>query len=198
MAYLDIWLLTAYVIIFVIITWQSAQYQWLFASIVLWAGSGWLGSKVLPGIWGITHYSTLSFAPWYILIGSIFFWINHHTTPNNTNTPRAYTLAFWFAYTQNIIGLTALISAATIYIIFNTPSKTAVYFSSIWLEIFWLRPTFWFGLQILLTCVFYAAHHLSNPQRKPKTSSFQQYFSLILVYLCWYIYNSFSLTQLWR
>ena len=64
----------------VLFFWQSLKYgawQWFWASIVIWLAAAWFSAELLPRVMGVTHAANLYLAHAYILLASVFFWVNH-------------------------------------------------------------------------------------------------------------------------
>lgn len=74
MAWLDptLWLLSAYIAVFAVLSFRKQQFNWLWGSIVLWLGFGVLSSHLLPGVLGITHLANAYPVYGYITLAALF------------------------------------------------------------------------------------------------------------------------------
>ncbi|MDO4641631.1 MAG: hypothetical protein Q4A84_08040 [Neisseria sp.] len=178
------WCLIVYIGIFLITAYKEGMFQWLWASVLLWLGTGMLMGKLLPGMAGITHLSAFYAPQFYITIASLFFFVHKwHKSPDKK---------LWVADAGTFISLFA-VSGALMQIAFmcllglawiNYPHGLSSYILPALLQMYALEPIFWIGMQILMILLFYL-HRVSVEKQQGNIFSsgqLQSGFLLALLY----------------
>ncbi len=163
---LSLWLLAAYVALFVWQAYRDEQFQWLWASVFLWIGFGVLGARLLPGILGITHLATLYTPHIYIAIASVFYFANDWQRMPAQN--------IWYARSNSVIislfavsGLLMLLSFCTLagVVLLNYPNRLSAYILPALLQMYWFEPVLWMGMQAILMVMFFV--HRAVIEKRP-------------------------------
>ena len=144
--------------------WQSLKYgawQWFWASIVIWLAAAWFSAELLPRVMGVTHAANLYLAHAYILLASIFFWVNHvHKQPDvQEYHSTAGQMLTYFAQSLLAMHCALALTAATTYAIF--PDGFSVYVAAA-LGAFYMQPALWWGMTLWLMVMAALAHWAWN------------------------------------
>ena len=179
---LGLWLLAAYVALFIWQVYRAEQFQWLWASVFLWIGFGALGARLLPGILGITHLATLYTPHVYIAIASIFYFTNSWQRMPAQN--------IWYARSNVFLGLFAVsgllmllsFCVLTGLTLFSYPNSLSAYILPALLQMYLLEPVLWMGMQAILMSVFFV-HRVVIEKRPANVFSNKQLQGAFLITL---------------
>ncbi|MCP1659731.1 hypothetical protein [Neisseria perflava] len=155
----------AYGLFFLGLIFRAGLFQWFWSSVILWLAVGWLGSKLLPGIWGITHIPPLFLPHAYLTVGSIFFFIDcWRKTPDGKfwQTDGKHPLLSLFAVSNLLMTLAFLFLAALVC--YHFPNGKTAFVMPALLKMYALMPVYWFVLQFLLMAVFYVHRRVMMKQ----------------------------------
>ncbi|KLT73423.1 membrane protein [Neisseria arctica] len=155
-ANIGLWFLAVYIAVFVVAAYKAGEFQWLWASIVLWLGFGFIGARLLPGIWGITHLSTAYMPHFYIVLGSIFFFVNRwKKIPQGSGwyAEGGNPFLSLFAVSGALLSFVWLVLALIVYS--RYPTGLTPYVSAGLLHLYWLEPVYWVCMQVVLMLLFY-------------------------------------------
>lgn len=152
----DLWAAIAYALVSLWLIFRAGQFQWFWASIVLWLAVGFWGAKLLPGMWGITHVGPLFIPHFYLTAGSVFFFIDYwKKTPDKGlwEADSRYPLLSLFAVSNAVMTLAFATVALAVW--YQYPQGLSVAAVPALLKIYALNPVYWFALQLVLMAVFY-------------------------------------------
>ena len=144
--------------------WQSLKYgawQWFWASIVIWLAATWFSAELLPRVMGVTHAANLYLAHAYILLASIFFWVNHVQKQPGSQQYHSTggRLLTYFAQSLLAMHCALALTAVTTYAIF--PEGFSVYVAAA-LGAFYMQPAIWWGMTLWLMAMAALAHWAWN------------------------------------
>ena len=180
---LSLCLLVAYVVLFIWQAYRNEQFQWLWGSVFLWIGFGTLGARLLPGILGITHLTTLYTPHVYIAIASVFYFAN--------NWQRMPAPHIWYARCSSVFiglfavsGLLMLLSFCTLIglTLLSYPNSLSAYILPALLQMYLFEPILWIGMQAILMVMFYV-HRVVIEKRPANVFSNRQLQGAFLVTL---------------
>lgn len=179
---LDLWILAAYISIFFTATYKSDEFQWMWGSILLWLGFGTVGARLIPGIWGITHLITLYIPHFYITLASLFFFVNRwKKIPDEKamwHAEGSNSFLSLFAVSGMLMTIVSAMLALAVWSRF--PAGITPYVFPALLQIYVLKPLYWFGMQAVIMSVFYLHRSYIMHERANRFSSSQLKLGLLL------------------
>ena len=184
---LNLWFLATYITIFFVLSFRARQFQWLWGSILLWLGFGLIGSRLLPGIWGITHISTLYMPQLYIVLASVFFFMYEwRKLPQKGwyKNRSCNVLLSLFAVSGVLMHLAYVSLLILIWMMF--PGGVTPYVFPAVLELYIFNPINWMMAQFLIIILFYL--HRTRVCHQPANQfSFTQLQGGVLLALCFQV-----------
>lgn len=152
----DLLFSTAYALVFLTAAFRAGQFQWLWGSVLLWAGFGIMGARLLPGIWGITHMAPLYIPHFYIVPASLFFFVNHWKKIPDAKMWHAEGAGGFISLFAVSGMLMSMVSAALALMIYGRfPGGITPYILPALLQMYALQPHYWFGMQAVIMLVFF-------------------------------------------
>ena len=153
---LDFYVVVAYTVLALSAIALADMFQWFCATFVIWLGVSYLGAGILPGIWGATRAAPLFFIHVYLIVSSVFFFIGHWCRqPDSASycADERHVFLSLFAVSNLLMALAAA-SLATLFSLSNL-GQIKIYVFPAMLELYVLKPVYWFVLQAVLMAVFY-------------------------------------------
>ncbi|MDO4226128.1 MULTISPECIES: hypothetical protein [Neisseria] len=184
MAGWDVWISAVYIAVFFTAVFKAGEFQWLWGSVLLWIGFGVAGARLLPGVWGITHLAPLYIPHFYITLASLFFFVNHWK--------RAPEKKMWQAENANgfislfaVSGmLMSIVFAALVLMVYSRfPGGITPYVLPALLQLYALKPAYWFGMQAVIMVVFYLHRKVIAGETANRFSSRQLQLGFLLALL---------------
>ncbi|EGV37231.1 membrane protein [Neisseria weaveri] len=181
---LNFWLAGLYIVVFLAAAFRAGEFQWLWASVLLWLGVGIIGAKLLPGIWGITRLSPLYLPHLYVTLGSLFFFLNRWKKteqPGGWHFEGGSVFLSLFAVSNVLLSLVFLLFGVMVW--YQFPNGITAYIAAAMLNIYVLKPGYWFIAQAVLMSVFYLHRSVIMKQSPHYFSSKQLNAGLMLAAL---------------
>ncbi|UOO82833.1 hypothetical protein LVJ83_05070 [Uruburuella testudinis] len=159
------WFVAVYIGVFVIAAYKAGEFQWLWGSILLWLGFGIAGARLLPGIWGITHWIPLYLPHFYITLASLFFFTNHwqklpqgarHTGQGNV---------FLSLFAVSGLQMTLVFALLLLLVWYRFPAGITPYVLPALLQMYVFKPVYWMMAQAVMMGLFYL--HRSHIMKEP-------------------------------
>ena len=170
----DVWILAAYIVLFVAAAFKSGQFQWLWAGILLWLGCSTIGAVLLPGILGITYLSPLYIPHFYITVGSLFFFVNHWQKQPEAGRWHARDAGgFISLFAVSGMVMTGVFALIALLVYARFPTGITPYVMPVLLQMYALKPVYWFAAQGCIMLVFYLHRSLLAHEPANRFSSRQ-------------------------
>ncbi len=145
-----------YFILFIAHCFKHHQLQWLWGSVILGLGFGFIGQFILPGIIGMVSFNNWYIVYFYITIASLFHFVNHwkfdKTGKEWINEPATG----WYLSTLSISGLIMSIAYGILFCMFYFPYPygSSQFLLLSHLQLYFLQPSFWIVSQwVLMLCI---------------------------------------------
>lgn len=180
----DLWVLAVYITVFIVAAFKAGEFQWLWASVLLWIGFSTIGSKLLPGILGITYLAPLYIPHFYIALASLFFFINHWEKLSEKGWWQARQSGGFislFAVSGMLMSIVFLLLAFLVYSRF--PGGITPYVMPALLQMYALKPAYWFAAQGLIMLIFYIHRRLISQEPVNRFSSRQLQAGILMAFL---------------
>lgn len=180
----DLLALAVYIAVFITAAFKAGQFQWLWASVLLWLGVSTIGARLLPGILGITHLAPLYIPHFYITLASLFFFINHwKKLPEKGwwHTQEAGSFISLFAVSGLLMTTVSALFTLLVYMRF--PTGITPYVMPALLQMYALKPAYWFVAQGFIMLVFYAHRSLISNESANRFSSKQIQAGILMAFL---------------
>lgn len=135
---------------------RAHRFQWFWGSVVLWLAVSFLGARLLPGIWGITHVGPLFVPHFYLTVASAFFFVDFWRKTSDRQYWQADMQHPWlslFAVSNVLMTLVFAVIVLTVW--WQSPTTTTAFLMPAMLSFYALNPIYWFILQLVLMAVFY-------------------------------------------
>lgn len=195
---ISLWFLAIYIAVFILMTFKAGEFQWLWASILLWLGFGFIGAYLLPYVWSITHLSTIYFPQFYMTLASIFFFINHWKRVSKKSGWQAINTGGFvslFAVSNMLLTFSLIILLALVWS--RYPTGLTPYLFSTLLQMYVFNPIHWICMQAVLMIIFYIHRHYIQHQPVNYFSSRQLQLGLFLslVFQVAYVIQSISMIR---
>ncbi len=163
---ISLWFLAAYIAVFLVAAFKAGELQWLWGSIALWAGFGIIGARLLPGVWGITHLSTLYMPHLYITLASLFFFVlRWKKQPGRAGRYVAESGGFISLFAVSGALMTLVFAALLAMVWYRFPTGITPYVLPALLQMYAFKPVYWICTQAVLMLIFYL--HRSRIMREP-------------------------------
>lgn len=191
-----LWFLAAYITVFLVQAFRAHQFQWLWGSIILWLGLGIIGSRLLPGIWGITRLTPLYMPQLYIFLASIFFFIHEwQRLPEKHwyETRNGGVFLSLFAVSSALMHIVYLVLLCLIWVKF--PGGLTPYVLPALLELYLFNPVYWIMSQFTIMTLFYLHRHIVLKQKANRFSSLQLQGGVLLATCFQVAFIAFSLIR---
>lgn len=164
----DLWVLAVYITVFIVAAFKAGEFQWLWASVLLWLGFSVIGAQLLPGILGITYLAPLYIPHLYIALASLFFFINHwKKLPEKGWWQAQETNGFISLFAVSGMLMTAVFLLLAFLVYLRFPTGITPYVMPALLQMYALKPAYWFVAQALIMLIFYV--HRSLISKEPVT-----------------------------
>lgn len=145
---------------FIYACYHRGQFNWLWFSVILWIAIGLFSAFIMPNVLGITHLINFYPLHTYLLMGSIFVWLNQISPlPKQEHDKRIYWQArigtglTLFMLANLVLHIAFLIISFCIYYIY--PNGISIYTPSILLQLYLLQPLTWWVMVLLIMLIFY-------------------------------------------
>ncbi|MDO5640029.1 MAG: hypothetical protein Q4G28_09195 [Neisseria sp.] len=159
-ANISLWFLAAYIAVFVVAAYKAGEFQWLWGSIVLWAGLGLVGARLLPGVWGITHLSALYMPHFYITLASLFFFVRRwKRLPGGQGWHAEGAGGFISLFAVSGALMTLVFAALLAMVCYRFPGGITPYVLPALLQMYAFKPVYWMCAQAALMLIFYVHRH---------------------------------------
>lgn len=157
---ISLWFLAAYITIFLVAAYKAGEFQWLWGSILLWAGFGIVGARLLPGVWGITHLSTLYMPHFYIALASLFFFANRwKRLPEKRGWHAEGGNGFLSLFAVSGLLMLLVFAVLLVMVWYRFPGGITPYVLPALLQMYAFKPVYWISAQAALMLVFYLHRH---------------------------------------
>lgn len=183
-ANISLWFLAAYIAVFLVAAYKAGEFQWLWGSVLLWAGFGIIGARLLPGVWGITHLSTLYMPQLYITLASLLFFVNRWKKLPQKQGWQAEGADEFLSLFAVSGALMALAFAALLAMVgYRFPAGITPYVLPALLQMYVFKPVYWICSQAVLMLLFYLHHRRIMGEPANRFSSRQLQLGLLLALL---------------
>ncbi|MCS4533705.1 hypothetical protein [Neisseria montereyensis] len=187
---LDLWFLAVYITVFLVASYRSGEFQWLWGSVLLWVGFSAAGLRLLPGLWGLTHIAPLYIPHFYIALAALFFFVNHwRRSPDKKiwYAVEADSFISLFAVSSILMSVVSFFLLLIIYSRF--PSGITPYVLPAFVQMYALEPGGWFVMQGVVMAIFYLHRTmiLKEPANYFSSRQLQLGFLLALIFQTAYI-----------
>ena len=154
--HIDLLAAVGYALVFLLLIFRGGMFQWFWGSVILWLGVSYLGSLLLPGIWGFTHVGPLFIPHFYLTLASLFFFVDFWK--------KAPEEPFWQADSRHVLlslfAVSNIVMTAAFLVIlgviaYRYPTGISVLAIPALLKFYALKPIYWFLLQLTMIGVFY-------------------------------------------
>ena len=158
---ITLWVLAAYISLFV---WQSLrqrQWLWLWLTVILWLGVGVASARLLPGLLGIEHLVNVYTPYVYVVPASLCLWLAAwRRKPGHPawHMQRGGDYLALLAVSGVLQHLSFLLLLALVR--YAYPHGLTLYVWPSLLYQYGLQPVYWIGCQWLLMALFYAHRRL--------------------------------------
>lgn len=184
MAGWDVWVSAVYITVFLTAVFRAGEFQWLWGSVLLWIGFGVAGARLLPGVWGITHPAPLYIPHLYITLASLFFFVNHWKRVPGKNMWQAENANGFISLFAVSGMLMSIVSAALVLMVYSRfPGGITPYMLPALLQLYALKPAYWFGMQAVIMVVFYLHRKVIAGETANRFSSRQLQLGFLLALL---------------
>ncbi|QEY23587.1 hypothetical protein [Neisseria animalis] len=162
----NVWSAAVYGLIWLLLIFRAGMFQWFWGSVLLWLGVSVLGSRLLLGIWGMTHIGPLMLPHFYLTVASVFFWIDFRqaTAEDAAVKPdRRFEWLALFALSNMVMTAAFVLTLGLMW--YHYPNGLTLAVLPAMLQFYALQPLDWFVLQAVLMAVFYVHRRLI--ERRP-------------------------------
>ncbi len=184
-----------YLILFVGLCFYHQQFQWLWASVLLWLGfSTIVGNLMLPNVFHFTQFNSMIFPYFYIGLGSLFYFTQHYAQHKDQQHSKNIGMYLPFLATSSLaMSASYLLLLGMFWMSYPQGSSSFFLFSQ--LQMYFLQPVYWIGAQwfLMATMLLYAKIFSKGQPLRLTAVQWQLMvlFSIIyqLAYLYWDVSN---------
>lgn len=153
---LDVWVSVAYITLFLIAAFRAGEYRWLWGSVLLWLVVGMAGTRLLPGLWGIAYAAPLYVPHFYITLASLFFFVSRwQKAPGRGRWQAEGGGGFISLFAVSGALMSSVFAVLFAMVVWHFPAGITPYVLPAMLQVYALKPVYWFGMQAVLMGVFY-------------------------------------------
>lgn len=180
----DLWVLAVYITVFITAAFRAGQFQWLWGSVLLWLGFSTVGAQLLPGILGITYLAPLYIPHFYIALAGLFFFVNHwKKLPEKGSWHAQGANGFISLFAVSSMLMTAVSAVIFLLVYSRFPAGITPYVMPALLQMYALKPAYWFAAQGLIMLVFYLHRSVISVEPANRFSSRQLQAGILMAFL---------------
>lgn len=154
---ITLWVLAAYISLFVWQCLRQRQWLWLVAAIALWLGTGMFSARLVPGILGPAHLGNVYVPFLYIVFASVCLWLPRRARNGDGRGGNYLILLAVSGVLQHLSFLLLVLLVCSSY-----PQGMSLYVWPSLLQLYGLQPVCWIGCQWVLMAVFYVHWRLNG------------------------------------
>lgn len=175
----NVWALAIFALVFVVKAFGRHQFQWLWGTVLLWLGFGFISATIMPNVLGLTHLANVYPLPAYAALSGLAVFLGHAwdgSPAHDRFALRGIGIFLPLLAVSGLLVLLAFVLLCAIFVLLGHGEMLPLFAIGVLLD-----PLHWLTVQAVLMATMYVARVVCR--QEPIVFSVSQCLFLLLMTL---------------